>query len=72
MSMTEPKIVIDPDSLPLAEPPPLPALPAVGPKRTATLRQYAARIVVKLGAPAALLLAAKLDEAVADEAEAEP
>jgi hypothetical protein len=69
MTTPDAEIAVDPDALPLAEPPPLPALPAAGPKRSATLRQYAERIVDKLGSPAALLLAAEIDEAVADHME---
>jgi hypothetical protein len=53
-------------------PPPVPVLPASGLKRSATLRTFAERIVQKLGAPAALLLAAEIDDAVADAAEAGP
>jgi hypothetical protein len=51
---------------PSAEPPPIPALPATSSKREPTLRAFAGRIVERLGAPAALLLAAELDEAVAE------
>ena len=69
MTTTEAEIAIDPDALPLAEPPPLPVLPATSPKRVSTLRSYAQKLVEKLGAPAALLLAAEIDEAVADHME---
>jgi hypothetical protein len=43
------------------DPPPIPQLPAAGTKRERTLRRYLTRIVDKLGAPAALLLAAEID-----------
>jgi hypothetical protein len=66
MITLESEIALDPGALPLAEPPPVPALPAVGPRRSETLQAHARRIVEKLGAPAALLLAAELDEAVAE------
>jgi hypothetical protein len=49
----------DPDALPPVEPP-------GASRREPMLRQHAQRIVQKLGAPAALLLAAELDEAVAE------
>ena len=72
MTMPDAEIAIDPDALPLAEPPPVPALPAAGPKRSATLRQYAERIVNRLGPAAALALACELDQAAADEVEESP
>jgi hypothetical protein len=52
--------------VPLPDLPLIPQVPATGPKRVPTLRQYAVRIVQRLGAPAALMLAAELDDAVAE------
>jgi hypothetical protein len=69
MTVPEAEILIDPDTLPPVEPPPIPSVPTGGYKRVATLQQYAQRIVQRLGAPAALLLAAEIDEATADELE---
>jgi hypothetical protein len=59
MTTTESEILIDPAALPLVEPPPIPSVPTGGYKRVATLQQYAQRIVQRLGAPAALFLAAE-------------
>jgi hypothetical protein len=66
--MTTPlaEIAIDPDALPAPGLPPIPTLPTAGPKREATLRQYAQKLLARLGAPAALLLAAEIDEAAAE------
>jgi hypothetical protein len=66
MTTPEAEVALDPDALPSVEPPPIPQLPAGASRREPMLRQFAQRIVDKLGAPAALLLAAELDEAVAE------
>jgi hypothetical protein len=66
MTTPETEIVIDPVALPLADPPPIPSLTATGPKRPTTLRSYAQKLVERLGPPAALMLAAEIDEAVAE------
>ena len=60
--------------LPVPAPPPeqmaIPSIPAAGPRRELAIRTFAARLVARLGVAGATLLAAEIDEAVADEVEA--
>jgi hypothetical protein len=72
MTVPETEILIDPAALPLAEPPPVPVLPVVGPKRGQTLRAYAERTVDRLGPAATLWLVATLEELVDDARERAP
>jgi hypothetical protein len=48
------------------DPPPIPQLPASGPKRVPTVRAFAERILAKFGPAGSLLLASELEELVDD------
>jgi hypothetical protein len=55
-----------PDLPPAADLPTIPAIPASGSRRELAMRQFAEKLVTRMGPSSALWLAALIDEAVAD------